>query len=337
MAGDEESDLSGARGMRSDQFFTNEKSNSAMTTHILNTADVDIAYDVSRSATSGRRRPALLHDRAAHGRHRLPDAGDALPRANRCHIRPERTGSQCLERTDGLTTRRKSRPETYTPSSRRSTPGRSRCSPAAAARSPHSLSSPKYPDDVTTLVAHEPPIIPVSPTARRPSGPGSGPRRRTRRRVERRDGGLRRNDVLAGRVHRRVLRAALAGSGHVRYAHEDDGTRDDPLLSDRSWAISSYRPDVDAMIAAPTRVVIAVGEESAGTWTGRTSLATAELLNLGATVLPSHRGGFLDGEFGYAGRPGGLRRGRLRRGARRRLTPPSEHFVLSSPAPQVHP
>jgi hypothetical protein len=41
---------------------------------------------------------------------------------------------------------------------------------------------------------------------------------------------------------------------------EDDGSRDDPLLSDRSWAISSYRPDVDALVAAPTRVIIAVGE-----------------------------------------------------------------------------
>jgi hypothetical protein len=26
----------------------------------------------------------------------------------------------------------------------------------------------------------------------------------------------------------------------------DDGSREDPLLSDRSWAVSSYRPDVDA-------------------------------------------------------------------------------------------
>ena len=84
---------------------------------------------------------------------------------------------------------------------------------------------------------------------------------------------------------------------------EDDGSRDDPLLSDRSWAVSSYRPDVDALAAAPTRVVIAVGEESAGTFTGRTAVATAELLGQQATVFPSHHGGFLGGEFGYAGQP----------------------------------
>jgi hypothetical protein len=84
---------------------------------------------------------------------------------------------------------------------------------------------------------------------------------------------------------------------------EDDGSRDDPLLSDRSWAVSSYRPDVDKLAAAPTRVVIAVGEESLGTFTGCTAVATAELLGRSATVFPSHHGGFLGGEFGYAGQP----------------------------------
>ncbi len=84
---------------------------------------------------------------------------------------------------------------------------------------------------------------------------------------------------------------------------EDDGSRDDPLLSDRSWAVSSYRPDVDALAAAPTRVVIAVGEESLSTFAGRTAVATAELLGQQATVFPSHHGGFLGGEFGYAGQP----------------------------------
>jgi hypothetical protein len=84
---------------------------------------------------------------------------------------------------------------------------------------------------------------------------------------------------------------------------EDDGSRDSPLFSDRSWAISSYRPDVDALAAAPTRIVIAVGEESCTTFTGRTSVATAELLGQQATVFPSHHGGFLGSESGYAGQP----------------------------------
>jgi len=84
---------------------------------------------------------------------------------------------------------------------------------------------------------------------------------------------------------------------------EDDGSRDDPLLSERSRAVTSYRPDFDALAEAPTRIVIAVGEESTGTFTGRTSVATAELLGQQATVFPSHHGGFVGGDSGYAGQP----------------------------------
>ncbi|GAA3217568.1 alpha/beta fold hydrolase [Dactylosporangium siamense] len=83
----------------------------------------------------------------------------------------------------------------------------------------------------------------------------------------------------------------------------DDGTRDDPLLSKRSWAVTDYRPDPAALAAAPTRIVIAVGEESAGTYTARTAVATAALLGQDARVFPSHHGGFLGGEHGYAGKP----------------------------------
>jgi hypothetical protein len=49
--------------------------------------------------------------------------------------------------------------------------------------------------------------------------------------------------------------------------------------------------------------VIAVGEESLDTFTGRTSVATAKLLGQQPTVFPSHHGGFVGGEFGYAGQP----------------------------------
>jgi hypothetical protein len=67
--------------------------------------------------------------------------------------------------------------------------------------------------------------------------------------------------------------------------------------------VSSYRLDLDALAAAPTRIVIAVGEESLDTFTGRTSVATSELLGQQATVFPSHHGGYLGGEHGYAGQP----------------------------------
>jgi hypothetical protein len=84
---------------------------------------------------------------------------------------------------------------------------------------------------------------------------------------------------------------------------EDDGTRNDPLLSGVSNAVVDYQLDVDAIKAAPTRVVIGVGVESAGVFTGRAAEATARLLGQRTTEFPSHHGGFMGGEFGYAGQP----------------------------------
>ena len=84
---------------------------------------------------------------------------------------------------------------------------------------------------------------------------------------------------------------------------EDDGSREDPLLSKNSWPVSDYRPDTAALAAAPTRIVIAVGEETGNTYTARTAHATAALLGQEATVFPSHHGGFLGPDSGYPGQP----------------------------------
>jgi len=161
-----------------------------------------------------------------------------------------------------------------------------------------------HPGDVAILVAHEPPLIPVLPDAAA---------------AERARAGVR--DVYEAKGSGAGMAAFIAltsWQGEFTDAYfaqpapdaaafgmpaEDDGSRDDPLLSDRSWAVSGYRPDAAALKAAPTRIVIAVGEESAGTFTARTAVATAELLGQEAVVFPSHHGGFLGGEFGYAGQP----------------------------------
>ena len=161
-----------------------------------------------------------------------------------------------------------------------------------------------YPDDVATLVAHEPPIITALPDAEA---------------AKRAQAGF--NDVYNEKGRGAGMAAFIAmSSWQGEYTDEyfaqpapdpaafgmpaeDDGSRDDPLLSDSSWAITDYEPDADALAAAPTRIVIAVGEESAGTFTARTAEATAALLGQEATVFPSHHGGFMGGEFGYAGQP----------------------------------
>ncbi|MFD4034716.1 alpha/beta fold hydrolase [Streptomyces sp. NPDC058637] len=162
----------------------------------------------------------------------------------------------------------------------------------------------RYPDDVTTLVAHEPPLITLTP-----DGPAAvRARAGVREAYEKRGWGAGMAAFVAmtsweGEFTDAYFAQPQADPAAFGMPTEDDGSRDDPLLSDRSWAVSGYRPDVDAIAAAATRVVIALGEESRNVQTGRTSVAAAELLDGRVSVFPSHHGGFLDGEFGYPGKP----------------------------------
>jgi pimeloyl-ACP methyl ester carboxylesterase len=161
-----------------------------------------------------------------------------------------------------------------------------------------------HPDDVTTLVAHEPPLIPVLPDSEAAERARAAVRDAYE--AKGRGAGMAAFMVLAswrGEYTDEYFAQPAPDPARFGMSAEDDGSRDDPLLSDRSWAVSGYRPDVAALAAAPTRIVIAVGEESLDTFTGRTAVATAELLGQRATVFPSHHGGFLGDEFGYAGQP----------------------------------
>ncbi|MFF3525903.1 alpha/beta fold hydrolase [Streptomyces rubiginosohelvolus] len=162
----------------------------------------------------------------------------------------------------------------------------------------------RHPGDVTALVAHEPPLITITP-----DGPAAvRARAGVRDAYEKRGWGAGMAAFVAmtsweGEFTDAYFAQPAPDPAAFGMPTEDDGSRDDPLLSDRSWAVSDHRPDVDAINAAPTRVVIAVGEESRTVQTGRTSDAAAELLGQRVTVFPSHHGGFLDGEFGYPGKP----------------------------------
>jgi pimeloyl-ACP methyl ester carboxylesterase len=87
---------------------------------------------------------------------------------------------------------------------------------------------------------------------------------------------------------------------------EDDGSRDDILLGQNLISCTHYEPDFDALRSAPTRIVIAVGAESEGQMAYRGGVGIAERLGIEPTVFPSHHGGFLGGEFGQAGDPDGF-------------------------------
>ncbi|MGW7354756.1 alpha/beta fold hydrolase [Streptomyces sp. NPDC054784] len=161
-----------------------------------------------------------------------------------------------------------------------------------------------YPDDVTTLVAHEPPLLPVLPDAEASLRARAG----VRDAYEAGGWGAGMAAFIAmtswqGELTEAYFAQPAPDPAAFGLPTEDDGTRDDPLLSDRCWAVSGYHPDVAALRAAPTRVVLAVGEESSGTLTARTAEATAALLGRRAVVFPSHHGGFVGGEFGFEGKP----------------------------------
>jgi pimeloyl-ACP methyl ester carboxylesterase len=161
-----------------------------------------------------------------------------------------------------------------------------------------------YPDDVTVLVAHEPPLAAVLPDAEAAERAID----RFREVYVTRGSGAGMAAFIAmtswqGEFTEDYFAQPTPDPAQFGMPAEDDGSRDDPLLSDRSSAVTSYRPDFDALAAAPTRIVIGVGEESLGTFTGRTSVATAEKLGQQATVFPSHHGGFVGGDSPYAGQP----------------------------------
>lgn len=273
------------------------------TTHILETDEVDIAYDVRGTLPTADGRPPLFL---------IAQPMDASGFATLATHFPDRTVVTYDPRGLGRSTRKDGRVDN---------------SPSVQAEDVHAVIEAlgvgpvemfassggavtalalvtAHPNDVTTLVAHEPPLIPVLPDAVAAERARAGVRDAYEAKGS--------NAGMAAFIAMTSWRGEFTDDYFAQSAPDpaqfgmptnDDGSREDPLLSDRSWAISDYRPDVDALAAAATRIVIAVGEESLDTFTGRTAVATAELLGQQATVFPSHHGGFMGGEFGYAGKP----------------------------------
>ncbi len=162
----------------------------------------------------------------------------------------------------------------------------------------------RHPEQVRTLVAHEPPSVQELPD---------------------------REQALAGcdAIHETYLRDGF-GPAMARFiafvSHdgpfpegfadqpgpdpasfgfptEDDGSRNDPLLGLNMPSTPAYRHDFDALRAAPTRIVIGVGEESATNVAGRAGTAVAERLGTPPVMFPGGHDGFLGGEYGGMGKP----------------------------------
>jgi pimeloyl-ACP methyl ester carboxylesterase len=162
----------------------------------------------------------------------------------------------------------------------------------------------RHPEDVRTLVAHEPPLASIVPDReaalaackdihdtyqRSGMGPGmakfiaivshKGP-------------------IAADYVDQPAPDPAMFG-----LPTEDDGTRTDPLLAQNMITCTHYEPDFDALRAASTRIVMAAGAESEGQLAHRGAVAVAERLGTEPVLFPSGHAGFLGGEYGQQGEP----------------------------------
>jgi pimeloyl-ACP methyl ester carboxylesterase len=84
---------------------------------------------------------------------------------------------------------------------------------------------------------------------------------------------------------------------------EDDGGRDDALLGQNIRTCTGYRPDLEALRATSTHVVVARGAASGQTMAARAADAMAELIGAELVTFPSNHGGFLGDEYGMPGEP----------------------------------
>lgn len=162
----------------------------------------------------------------------------------------------------------------------------------------------QYRDDVGVLVAHEPPILGVLPDA-------DNARAAFRKVTEAyHKGGFGAGMAafialtsIEGEFTSEHLGQPAPNPAMFGLPTEDDGGRDDVLLSGISDPVIEYRLDPNVVNASSARVVIAAGEESRNVVPGRAAAEVAELLGTELAMFPSHHGGFNGGEGPYAGKP----------------------------------
>jgi pimeloyl-ACP methyl ester carboxylesterase len=161
----------------------------------------------------------------------------------------------------------------------------------------------RNPEQVRTLVAHEPPAAGALPDREEARAAVEDIRETYQR------------DGFGPAMAKFLVLSSLKGPIPADFADqptnpaafglptEDDGSRDDPMFGQSMAVTTHHEHDFDALRAASTRIVIGAGAESEGEMAHRAALAVAERLGTEAVIFPSHHGGFLGGEFGYAGEP----------------------------------
>ena len=162
----------------------------------------------------------------------------------------------------------------------------------------------KHPEDVRTLVAHEPPL----PTLLPDREAALAAARAVNETYMGRGWGAGMAHFIAivshhGKFTADFARQPAPDPAMYGLPTEDDGSRNDPLLGLALVGSIRYEPDLEALRTASTRIVMAAGAESEGTLANRGALAVAERLGAQPVIFPSNHGGFLGGEYGQMGEP----------------------------------
>lgn len=162
----------------------------------------------------------------------------------------------------------------------------------------------KHPEQVRTLVAHEPPLGSLLPDREH----ALAATRAIHETYMRSGSNAAMAHFIAIVSHRGPFTAEVASQpapdpSMFGMPTDDDGSRTDAMLAHTILTIPSYEPDFDALRAAPTRVVLAAGVGSEGEMANRGAYAVAERLGTEVVVFPSDHGGFAGGEYGQTGEP----------------------------------
>jgi pimeloyl-ACP methyl ester carboxylesterase len=164
-----------------------------------------------------------------------------------------------------------------------------------------------HPGDVRTVVAHEPPLASLLPDREAALAAnrdirdtylrsGKGPAMAKFMRIV----------MHRGPITPDFLAQPAPDPQMFGMSAEDDGSRNDVLVGQNIIGNTHYEPNFDALRAAPTRIVVAVGAESEGELAHRGGEAVAERLGTEPVVFPSGHGGFQGNEYGMPGDPDGF-------------------------------
>jgi pimeloyl-ACP methyl ester carboxylesterase len=161
-----------------------------------------------------------------------------------------------------------------------------------------------HPEQVRTLVAHEPPLAAILPDAEGALAACEA----VHDTYQRSGSGAGMAHFIAVVGHKGPMTAEFAaqpGPDPAMFGMPaaDDGTRTDPLLGQNIISCTHFQPDFDALRSASTRVVMAAGVESDGEMARRGAEAVAARLGTTPVTFPSGHGGFLGNEYGMPGEP----------------------------------